>query len=305
MSAMRVGLIGLGVISRYYAAAIAKDPGLHLRGVCDLDERRTRPLSGPGVTATADYRELLADASIDAVVVNLPNDLHLEACRAALEAGKHVCCEKPLTISPGDADALMERAGGAGRTLFTAFHRRYNDNVVALRRRLAVGPPETISVRYWERIEDHCGSDSWYLDPRSCGGGCLADNGPNAIDLVLLLAPGPAEIVSARVERDGRAVDRRAEITLRAGGALASISLDWDHPGERKDVRVRHRDGRSDTADMLAGHREFKSSLFHEYEALLADFHAHCRAGRSNPNGPAVVRLVEDAYRAAAAVAAP
>ena len=122
---------------------------------------------------------------------------------------------------------------------------------------------------------------------------------------MLLLVPGPVDVVAARVERDGRGVDRRAEVTLRAGGALAGIDLDWDHPGEEKDVRVRHRGGGADEADMLAGYPKFKSSLFHEYEGVLADFRAHCRAGRSNPNGPAVVHLVEDAYRAAAAVTAP
>ncbi len=154
-------------------------------------------------------------------------------------------------------------------------------------------------MRYLERIEEHAGTDTWYLDPDRCGGGCVADNGPNAFDLVESLL-GPAEAVAAHVTRDAAGTDRQAGITLRAGDARARVLLDWSHPGERKDVEVRTADGAVLAVDMLAGHSEFKGSLWHEYVGVLADFERRVRDGLvEDPGGPSALRLVGDAYRLA------
>lgn len=297
---LAVGVVGLGVISRYYLAALERVSGLELAAVCDRDPAKLVPVA-PTVRAARDVEDLLADPELDALVVNLPNHLHAEVCAAALEAGKHCCCEKPLTLDAGEADELLRLADRRGRTLFTAFHRRYNRHVLALARALGPGErPALVRVRYWERIEDHCGSDSWYLDPDACGGGCIADNGPNALDLLLLLA-GPVELVSARVLSASGGVDLRAELVARSARAeRLEVSLDWAYPGEQKDVLVEREDGSRLVADMLEGHPRFKSSLLHEYEGVLEDFAAHCRRGRSNRNGAEVVRLVEEAYALAA-----
>jgi predicted dehydrogenase len=258
-------------------------------------------------------KEILASPTVDAVVVNLPNDLHAEACAAALESGKHVCCEKPLTLRTADARALAALAARRGLTLFTAFHRRYNRNVLALWRRLqgrGAGPGaiRSVQVRYFEHIREHCGADAWYLDPRRCGGGVIADNGPNALDLVRLFL-GDVEIERAEVEHSAQGVDIRARIECRArrGDATATVLLDWEYGrGELKDVAVTTADERVDRADMLEGFPAFKSSLDHEYVAILDDFLDHVRGRRelseTGPDGVEVVRLGERAQAIARAV---
>ncbi|MGH7644739.1 MAG: Gfo/Idh/MocA family protein, partial [Gemmatimonadales bacterium] len=180
MRQLRIGVIGLGVISRCYLAALQRLPSVRLAAVCDIDDAALRPFHDQ-VPCHLDHHELLARTDLDAVVITVPNDAHTTVARDALEAGVAVCVEKPLATRLADGEALVERARTAGVCLFTAFHRRYNSAVQTLARLPA--PVESLTVRYQERIEEHIGSDRWYLDPARCGGGCVADNGPNAYDL--------------------------------------------------------------------------------------------------------------------------
>lgn len=294
---LRVGVIGLGVISRFYFAALRGLPGMRLVAVCDSDAAKPAHHDVPGYT---DHLRLLDEARPDAVVVTVPNDAHFQVCADALQRGVAVCVEKPLALNAQQGATLQKAAEHLDVPLFTAFHRRYNEAVARLRAGCAGSRIERLTVRYLERIEEHAGDDGWYLDARRCGGGCVADNGPNAFDLVRLLA-GPPEVTSARITRDAAGTDRHADIELRAGAARARVLLDWSHPGERKDIDVRLAGGRTLRADMLAGHAGFKASLWHEYAGVLRAFERRVRDGRTGDGdgdgGLAALHCVEDAYR--------
>jgi predicted dehydrogenase len=296
---LRVGVVGLGVISRFYLAALRRSPSLRLAAVCDPDERALAAVHGP-VPRYRDHRDLVSRGRLDAIVVTVPNDVHVQVCRDALAAGLPVCVEKPLATRLEDGRRLAEYARSRGCCLFTAFHRRYNRAVLALASRLPRQVPvESVTVRYLERIEDHAGRDRWYLDPGRCGGGCLADNGPNAFDLARLFL-GELAVTEVATGRDGGGVDRQARIALTSpAGANALVSLDWSYPGERKEVEVRLADGRRQVADMLAGYRGFKASLWHEYTGVLRAFEHAVAAGPGyRDGGLAALELVDAAYRA-------
>src|SRR5215472_7793544 len=96
---MTFGLIGAGGIGRVRAAALAATPGCRLSAVADLDLGRARAAAPPGTPCFSEYRELLARSDAEAVVVSTPPAYHEEIALAALEAGKHVLCEKPLAHS--------------------------------------------------------------------------------------------------------------------------------------------------------------------------------------------------------------
>ncbi|MFD0202885.1 MULTISPECIES: Gfo/Idh/MocA family protein [Saccharothrix] len=290
---IRLGVVGLGVISRFYLAAIASSPGFELAAVCDLDERA---LADHRVPAYRSHREMLDAGGVDAVVVTASNDVHAGIAMDAIRRGLPVCLEKPLATTLRDGLAVAEAARARDVALFTAFHRRYNANVLALLDKLAGAPPiAELTVRYLERIEDHVGADRWYLDPARSGGGCVADNGPNALDLVRLFL-GEVTVESARVTRvDG--IDRQATLHVR-GRAPAVVELDWSHPGETKDVTARLTDGTVLRADVLAGYDEFKGSLWHEYEGVLRDFATAVAAGSAwRDGGLAALDLVDEVYR--------
>ncbi|NEA27112.1 Gfo/Idh/MocA family protein [Actinomadura bangladeshensis] len=290
---LRLAVIGLGVISRFYVTALRDSSAMQPVAVCDSDLTRLAAHPVPGYT---DHRRMLRETRLDAVVVTVPNDVHAQVCADALEHGVAVCVEKPLALDTAQGTALRKLAEQRDVPLFTAFHRRYNEAVARLRDECAGAPIDEVTVRYFERIEEHAGPDGWYLDMGRCGGGCVADNGPNAFDLVRLLL-GPAEVTSAQITRDAGGVDRQADIRLRAGGGRARILLDWSYPGERKDIEVRLADGRTIRADMLAGHPGFKGSLWHEYVEVLHAFERYVRGAGECDGGLAALRFVRDAYR--------
>ena len=299
MPPLRLGLVGLGTVSRYYLAALSDVPSMRLAAVCDVDPTALEPFAGH-VRCHTDHRTMLRVADLDAVVVTTPNDVHFSVCRDALEAGVPVCVEKPLATRLADGEALVEAARAHDVPLFTAFHRRYNAAVSALARQLPPHPPvASVVVRYLERIEEHAGRDRWYLDPTRCGGGCVADNGPNAYDLARLFL-GDLQVTEATVRRDGAGVDRDAVVLLRAAsGPTARVELDWSYEGERKEVEVHLADGTTHSIDMLSGHPGFKASLWHEYVGVLRDFTRALSPGaRREDGGLASLALVEATYRA-------
>ncbi|MFE9500392.1 Gfo/Idh/MocA family protein [Streptomyces collinus] len=296
----RIGIVGLGAISRFYLAAFKGCPDLTLRAAADT-RQETAALIGSGTAFYSDYRELLDDQTVDAVIINVPNHLHYDICKAALLADMHVCCEKPLATSRWQAKELVETAAASDRILFTAFHRRYNVRVLELCRRIeGRSPPDYAVIKYRERIEDHCGHDAWYLDPAKCGGGCLADNGPNAFDTALQIL-GPLTLTGARVMRRLGGVDLETVVDARTeSGGMVRIELDWAYDfGEDKAVHLLWNDGHCDSADMLAGFTTFKSSLYHEYQGIVRDFAAAVRGdsiGGGNTGRP-IVELVASAYQ--------
>lgn len=303
--ATKVGIIGLGAIAGYFLDAIADCPDFDLAAVCDLSPEKLMPFASSGVRTFTSHQHLLSSKVAEAVIITVPNDLHATIAIAALSHGIHVCCEKPLAVSSAEADTVVAAARNANRVLMTAFHRRYNMRV----KRLACVVADSgatvkrVRARYYENILEHTGGDSWYLDVSRCGGGCLIDNGPNALDAVRHVV-GPLTLEDASIGDVRAGVEFCADLTLRTqAGAPVTIELDWALPtGECKDIEVEFDDGRVLTADMLTGFTAFKSSLSHEYAGIVRDFlrvieapEAHCDMG------PRTVELVETAYELARA----
>jgi len=302
---MKLGVVGLGAIAPYFLRAIEADPALTLAAVCDLDPAKLAQHAERGVRVFTDHGALLAAGAVDALVICLPNDVHAAVATAALSRGVAVCCEKPLTITTDDAAAVVDTARRGGAVLFTAFHRRYNRHLGRLTAELPADPSmiASVLVRYHENIVEHTGGEAWYLDPRRCGGGCLIDNGPNALDEARFLL-GDLSVTDATIGDVRSGAEFCAEVELvSAHGVPVRVELDWALPtGEVKDVVVQLRDGRVLRADLLAGFDGFKASLEHEYRGILVDFvDAVTRGGGYRDAGPHVVGLVAAAYAIARA----
>jgi L-arabinose 1-dehydrogenase len=294
---VKIGMIGLGVISKYYLRAIEAAPSLELTAVCDLDDERLKAVNHMRIFTTNSSAQLL-EREVDAVIVNVPNDQHFAICREALLAGKHVCCEKPLAVNALQAGELTAIARTRDRVLHTAFHRRYNTNVCKAKETLAhLGQPARVRAHYFEKIEDHCGSDNWYLQAERCGGGCIADNGPNVFDTLIELF-GELRVTGALSERSDRGTDMQAALSLHDGrGMPIHVELDWEYKlGEKKDILLEYENALVEI-DMLAGSPGFKNSLWHEYVGLLQEFCERVVAGRTDGDrGYLVAEMVRQAY---------
>jgi L-arabinose 1-dehydrogenase len=297
---MRLAVVGLGAIAPFFLNAIEGDPQLTLGAVCDRDEVKLDAWRTRGIATFTSHHDLLDAGLIDAVVITLPNDLHATVACDVLERGIAVCCEKPLTITVAEAEQVVSTARRSGAVLFTAFHRRYNRHLLDLAERLPAdhGQIARVVARYHENIEEHTGGDRWYLDPARCGGGCVIDNGPNALDSVRHLL-GDLTLVDATIGDVRSGTEFYAELdVVSANGVPAKVELDWALPaGEIKNIVVELHDGTRLAADLLSGYEGFKSSLVHEYSGILTAFRDAVKEGPDyHDPGIQLVSLVADAY---------
>jgi inositol 2-dehydrogenase len=139
---VRVGLVGLGRIGRFHAANLAgRIPLAELVRIVDANENVARENSEQlgGVEWSTGYADLLDDPEIEAVVVASPTPLHAEMAEAAAGAGKHVFCEKPISLDRQRTYQVIEAVGEAGVKLQAGFHRRFDPDYRAARERISAG----------------------------------------------------------------------------------------------------------------------------------------------------------------------
>ena len=175
-------------------------------------------------TAHASYEALLADPDVDAVYIPLPNHLHAEWTIAALRAGKHVLCEKPLAMTADDAQRMVDVARDTGRHLMEAFMYRHHPTWVAALDLVATGRIGTLTA-----------VQSWFSyfndDPANIrniaayGGGALFDIGCYSVNLSRMLFGGEPVRVGASLRRDrGTGVDVLTSAILDFEGGIATFT---------------------------------------------------------------------------------
>jgi xylose dehydrogenase (NAD/NADP) len=174
------------------------------------------------------YDGLLADPDVEAVYVPLPNSLHVPWSVKALEAGKHVLCEKPLTRRVADAEAAFDAADRAGRLLMEAFMWRYHPQTEELVRRAAeIGPLRVVRAAFGFTL---AAEDTGNVRIRpELEGGALMDVGCYCVSALRLLCGEPVAATGHAVDRNG--VDGRFAGTLRfEGDVLGSFYCGFDVP---------------------------------------------------------------------------
>jgi predicted dehydrogenase len=257
---LRIGLIGSGFMGKahvfgYTTAARVFDlpfePELHT--LADITEAAAAKASTAlgFARATADWRALVKDLEIDVVNITTPNALHKEMALAAIAAGKHVYCEKPLAPRAGDAREMAEAAETIGVKTQVGFNYLCNPMLGLARDMIAGGELGEIRGYRGLHAEDYMadGSSPFTFRHDPAGGGALADIGSHALATAEFLmgpAAGPitrvmGDCVTTITERpDGKGGTRRVEVDdigrafLRfAGGASGSIEANWVATGRK------------------------------------------------------------------------
>lgn len=180
---IRFGIVGAGHFAAAHVQALQQMPGRAFVGGYARRQTGAPFQAGEAAGAAAMEAEaLIASAAIDAVCVCVPNHLHRVYAEAALRAGKHVFCEKPLALSVEDADALVHVAKESGRVLMVGHLARHIPAYVAVADILAEGRLGAPRTAYASRM--HCGGGrSWRMD-RGEGGGVVFDLLIHDIDLL-------------------------------------------------------------------------------------------------------------------------
>ncbi len=236
MTTLGWGILGPGRIAPRLVRALSQTTRGELVAVASRDLERSAAFARThGIPRSyASYDALLADAGVDVVYVSLPNHLHADWTIRALEAGKHVLCEKPLALTVEDVDRIAVAAGRAGRIAVEAFMYLHHPQIVRaveLARGGDLGPLELVH-----------GSFSFFLtypnDPRidlAMGGGSLWDVGCYPVSFARRVAGEEPDRIAAFARFDEHGVDRTFTGQLHfPGGLLAQFDSGFAAPDRQR-----------------------------------------------------------------------
>ena len=235
---IRVGLIGCGNIGAGgHLPAYARIPETKLVAVCDIIEEHAQVAAErSGATAYADYRQLLEREDIEMVDLCVPTYLHAPLAVEAMQAGKHVLCEKPMAHTLSAADTMIKAAVQNSARLMIGQVRRFDQRYTSIKEQLEAGKVgQPVFVRRAERQFLPFPPEAWQWDPRR-GGGVILDIGVHATDLFRWLFGQEAVEVYA-VARSVREAARTAGsfdhafITCKFdGGGIGLAESSWAYP---------------------------------------------------------------------------
>ena len=238
MGVTRWGLLSTAAINDAILAGIRRSDIAEVVAVSSRDRERAEAYArerGIG-RAHGSYEELLADADVDVVYVALPNALHVEWAIRALEAGKHVLSEKPLSVEPREVERAFDAADRAGRLLMEGFMWRHQPQAKKLAELAHDGTIGEVRLARAQFSFTLTRDDDvrWLAD---LGGGGLLDVGCYCVNALRLVAGEPTNVLAQRVLAPGGA-DKRFTATLAfESGALGHFDCGLDMP-MRREVEV-------------------------------------------------------------------
>jgi 1,5-anhydro-D-fructose reductase (1,5-anhydro-D-mannitol-forming) len=232
---------GVGDIARRRVIpAILAEPRSRLHAVVTS---RPEKAAVYGVRPYAEFEEAVADAAVDAVYVATPVALHHPQVLAALRAGKHVLCEKPMAMDFAQAEEMAAAAEGSGRVCGVAYYRRLYPKLIEARRLLhtgAIGQPVAAELNCHSWFNPADGERAWLIDPLLAGGGPLYDIASHRIDVLNFLFGQPqraAGFKSNAVHMYG-VEDNATVLVDYAGGVRGTVDVRWHSRIERDQCRI-------------------------------------------------------------------
>ncbi|MBT4500800.1 MAG: Gfo/Idh/MocA family oxidoreductase [Gemmatimonadetes bacterium] len=225
---IRIGLIGCGGNMRHaHLPRMKEDGAVELVAVTDPVKSQAELLIeawGSEVAYYEDFKKMIRQEELDAISISSPHSVHYQQVRAALNAGLHVICEKPLTTASRDSKALLRLAEKKNLFLVVAYQRNfYPPHVYAreLVQKGAIGEVNAV-VSY---VTQGWGGRGWRGDPELAGGGMFMDTGSHLVASTLWISGlQPAE-VAAFMDKRGKKVDIDAVVNVRfANGALGTLN---------------------------------------------------------------------------------
>ena len=206
---INAALVSFGMSGKvFHAPFLATNPQYKLVGSW---ERSTKNIEAayPGTKSFNSYEELLADASIDLVIVNSPNDTHFEYAKSALLAGKHVVVEKAFTVTSKEAEDLDTLAKSKELKLAVYHNRRYDADFLTLQKLIQegeIGTLQDVQISF-ERYRTTL-SPKKHKESVTPGAGLLYDLGPHLVDQAILLSGMPlAVFADIRITRKVSIID--------------------------------------------------------------------------------------------------
>lgn len=243
---LRIGFIGSGGNARHHMGQMLSIPGVTVAAIADpnpamVEAAHRQHASLAETPSFADYRQMLSSVPMDAVVISTPHTLHKEQILAALDAGVHVLCEKPLVCTVKDAQEVIAKRDAAGKVCLLSYQRHYQAEFRYIRARITSG--ELGAVTFVNALQCQNWKNgtrgTWRQDPALSGGGQLNDSGSHLVDIILWITGLEPETVSAFIDNCGTPVDINSALTVRfRNGAQGNISIVGDAVDWHEDVTI-------------------------------------------------------------------
>ncbi len=246
---MKFGIIGTGMIANFHVKAINAMENSSLHSVFDRNtEKATEFATANSCISHLTLEAFLADPELEIITIGTPSGTHMEPALAALNAGKHVICEKPLEINPARIDPMIQAAEANNVTLSAILNRRFNESVVQLKQAVDQGRFGRItlceaSVK-WYRSQEYYDSAGWRGTWALDGGGALMNQSIHIIDQLIYTA-GPVKRVSATMDclaHENIEVEDTAVAILEfengARGIIQASTACWSSTGHPAEVHI-------------------------------------------------------------------
>ncbi len=237
-------VIGVGdITTRRVIPAIVNEPRSRLYGIVSRDPDKGRPF------AAHVWRELsvaLADPAIDVVYVGTPVSMHAPQTLAALHAGKHVLCEKPMAMDYAEAATMVREARESGKIFGVAYYRRLYPKVQRARELMnagVIGQPVLAEANCHSELPDP--ARAWLLDPAMAGGGPLYDIASHRIDLFNFWFGQPVRVTGqlSNAVHSTPVEDNATVLIEYANGVRGVIDVRWHSRVFRDQCRIIGTDG--------------------------------------------------------------
>ncbi|MDQ1912804.1 Gfo/Idh/MocA family oxidoreductase [Paenibacillus sp. GD4] len=199
MNKLKLGLVGTGnIVKNAHMPGWSSHPEIEIAAVCDTNKQLAEAFATEfGIMAVySDYRDLLKRDDIDVIGIGTPNLFHSEVAIAALQAGKHVFCEKPDAINPEEAEKMAAAAKQSGKVLMVMRNNRFRAVSRFLKTYADKGHMGEIYTGRcgWIRRRGIPGRGGWFTTKALSGGGPLIDLGVHMIDLAIWIMGNPKPI---------------------------------------------------------------------------------------------------------------
>lgn len=250
MTKIRVAVIGCGSIAKHrHLIEYNNNPHVEIVAVCDINEARVKETAEKyHAKAYTSYEALLESENIDAVSVCLPNYLHAPVSIAALNAGAHVLCEKPMATSREEAEQMIEAAERNNKKLMIGHNQRFVSSHQKARKLIEQG--EVGKIYSFRTSFGHGGpegwsadgADSWFFKKDQAFIGAMGDLGVHKADLLRYLLGEEFVEVGAFVETNAKEnidVDDNATLILKTtSGIVGTLAASWAYTAKEDNSTI-------------------------------------------------------------------
>ncbi|MDF2650453.1 MAG: oxidoreductase [Paenibacillus sp.] len=227
---MKVAIVGSGGMGRVHASAYLGMPGVELVGVCDIDYPLAVELGKSANSPVfASFEEMMEAVHPDVVSLTLPSHLHKEYAQKAAKLGAHVICEKPISLTLEDAQAVIDTCEEHGVKLFIGHVVRFFPDYVQMKETIDSGRLGTIGVAHLKRVGSHPGDVRPWFKDEDKSGGVIVDLMVHDIDFARwALGEVKSVYCMRRLENE---YDYALITLLFENGAVANLEGYWGYPG--------------------------------------------------------------------------